>query len=173
MWDCCEPPRTLGRPPRPSSRPLSPPQWNPALVWCWQDSRGRHTTSVWQDIQYINHMANRWFWKHTRQATHALEVLVGVVLVNVHLFLIYSMNFTMTYYNAPFSHLLVINWMLKILGLAQMRRQYFHQWKPRLLPSFFPPMRSELTKLNKSAHPQSRILSPFISTRVALKIVLC
>ena len=92
--------------------------------------------SVWQDIQYINHMANRWFWKHTRQATHALEVLVGVVLVNVHLFLIYSLNFTMTYYNAPFSHLLV-NWMLKILGLVQMRRQYFHQWEPRLLPSFF------------------------------------
>ena len=92
--------------------------------------------SVWQDIQYINHMANRWFWKHTRQATHALEVLVGVVLVNVHFFFIYSMNFTMTYYNAPFSHLLV-NWMLKILGLAQMRRQYFHQWEPRLLPSFF------------------------------------
>ena len=115
--------------------------------------------SVWQDIQYINHMANRWFWKHTRQATHALEVLVGVVLVNVHLFLIYSMNFTMTYYNGPFSHLLV-NWMLKILGLAQMRRQYFHQLEPRLLPSFFPPMRSELTKLNKSAHTQSRILSP-------------
>ena len=92
--------------------------------------------SVWQDIQYINHMANRWFWKHTRQATHALEVLVGVVLVNVHLFLIYSMNFTMTYYNAPFTHLLV-NWMLRILGLAQMRRQYFHQWEPRLLPSLF------------------------------------
>ena len=136
MWGCCEPPRTLGRSPRPSSRPFSPPQWNPALVWCWQDSRERHTTSVWQDIQYINHMANRWFWKHTRQATHALEVLVGVVLVNVHLFLIYSMNFTMTYYNAPFSHLLV-NWMLRILGLAQMRRQYFHQWEPRLLPSFF------------------------------------
>ena len=46
------------------------------------------------------------------------------------------MNFTMTYYKAPFSHLLV-NWMLRILGLAQMRRQYFHQWEPRLLPSFF------------------------------------
>ena len=51
-------------------------------------------------------------------------------------FLIYSMNFTMTYYNAPFSHLLVI-WMLRILSLAQMRWQYFHQWEPWLLPSFF------------------------------------
>ena len=50
------------------------------------------------------------------------------------------------------------------------------QWEPmgaQITSIVFPPMRSELTKLNKSAHPQSRILSPFISTRVALKIVLC
>ena len=45
--------------------------------------------------------------KAYKASTHALEVLVGGVLVNVHLFLIYSMNFTMTYYNGPFSHLLV------------------------------------------------------------------
>ena len=71
------------------------------------------------------------------KASHSCSWSSGrVVLVNVHLFLIYSMNFTMTYYNGPFSHLLV-NWMLKIHGLAQMRRQYFHQWEPRLLPSFF------------------------------------
>ena len=106
------------------------------LARCPWTTHNLESISVWQDIQYINHMANRWFWKHTRQATHALEVLVGVVLVNVHFFLIYSMNFTMTYYNGPFSHLLV-KWMLKILGLAQMRRQYFHQWEPTLLPSFF------------------------------------
>ena len=30
-------------------------------------------------------MANRCFGKHARQVTHALYVLVGVVLVNVHL----------------------------------------------------------------------------------------
>ena len=140
MWDCCEPPRTLGRPPRPSSRPLSPPQWNPALVWCWQDSRGRHTAWNQSVCDKISNTFITWqiddFECMQDKPLMLLKFWKGLCLLMCIFILIYSMNFTMTYYNAPFSHL-VVNWMLRILALAQMRRQYFHQWEPRLLPSFF------------------------------------
>ena len=75
--------------------------------------------------------------------------------------LIYSMNFTMTYYKAPFSHLLV-NWMLRILGLAQMRRQYFHQWEPRLLPSFFLQWDQSLRNWTRVLIRSPRSLAPLV-----------
>ena len=41
----------------------------------------------------------------------------------------------------------------------------------QIASNVFPPMRSEITKLNKSAHLQSRILSPFVFMTMFLQIV--
>ena len=66
---------------------------NPALVWCWQDSRGWHTIWSQSVCNKISNTFITFIWpidvfEKTRQVTRALEVLVGVMLVNVHLHLV-------------------------------------------------------------------------------------
>ena len=115
MWGCCEPMRTLGRPPRPLRRALSHPQWNPALGRCWQDSCGPHP--IWNQSVCVN-ISNTFI-----TFTYQIDVLEnmqdkllmlfkfwwGLCLLMCIFVLIYHIHFTVKFSYTPISHILVIS----------------------------------------------------------------
>ena len=71
--------------------------------------------------------------------------------------LIYLMNFTMKFSYTPIYHILVIS----NVWFGTDAQTIFSQMGTQITSIVFPPMRSELKKLNWSTYPLSRILSPF------------
>ena len=101
---------------------------------------------------------------HTSYFTLPVPV-VGLCLLMWTFTFIYSTYNTLKYNNAPFSQN-VVNPILRYLVWHICRDS---QWEPmgaQITSIVFPPMRSELTKLNKSTYPQSKILSPFSHLKI-------
>ena len=152
MWGCCEPMRTLGRPPRPLRRALSHPQWNPALGRCWQDSCGPHP--IWNQSVCVN-ISNTFI-----TFTYQIDVLEnmqdkllmlfkfwwGLCLLMCIFVLIYLMNFTMKFSYTPISHILVIS----NVWFGTDAQTIFPPMGAQITSIVFTPMRSELKKLNWS-----------------------
>ena len=163
MWGCCEPMRTLGRPPRPLRRALSHPQWNPALGRCWQDSCGPHP--IWNQSVCVN-ISNTFI-----TFTYQIDVLEnmqdkllmlfkfwwGLCLLMCIFVLIYHIHFTVKFSYTPISHILVIS----NVWFGTDAQTIFPPMGAQITSIVFTPMRSELKKLNWSTYPLSRILSPF------------